>query len=370
MVFWTALVPDSDVRVNVAAGTAELHVHDLPELDYYSPAGTGDLASLGPTWQSGYFASTVSFDAVWSGPVTRTVNVKDTANGFAGHFKENQATVTWSAQSTSGFNFTSNAGNFSTSEPNIDGAIPNHFAQVGHERNGVFFPSGAALQPDPLNPARSDLVIDGSSTGGVHIQVDSVHGGQDVRVKIDGANQDYQADFPTPAIWRVVINSGPGNNHIEVANDIQEPTVILGSYGDDHIEGGGGRTIIIGGLGSDHLEAGTGGTILIAGVTDFNRNLPALDALLTEWARTDESYLQRVANLSNSTVNGVSPHGGQNGGNFLTDATVHDDGSGNALDGGPALDWFFANRDGTGNNGVADRVRHLRPGEIVTPIFM
>jgi hypothetical protein len=147
MVFWTAVIPDSDVQVNSLAGTARLHVRGLPELDYYSPEGNGDLASLGPTWQSGYFDSTVSIDVVWNRPVTRLVNVRDAANGFAGIFAENQATVTWSVQSASGFTFTSNPGDFSTSVPEIPGVngvtVPlNFFAQVGFERNGIFFPQG------------------------------------------------------------------------------------------------------------------------------------------------------------------------------------------------------------------------------------
>ena len=146
-VFWTAVVPDSDVEVNPGAGTAEMHVHNLPELDYYSPDGNAALLSLGPTWQSGYFDSTASFDVVWNGPVTRRVNVKDAANGFAGTFNENQATVTWSTNSTSGFSFVSNPGDFSTSVPEVPGvngvtAPLNFFAEVGHERNGIFFAQG------------------------------------------------------------------------------------------------------------------------------------------------------------------------------------------------------------------------------------
>jgi hypothetical protein len=146
-VFWTAVIPDSAVQINPLAGTVRLHVRDLPELDYYSPEGTGDLASLGPTWQTGYFDSTVSIDVVWNRPVTRLVHVRDTANGFAGIFAENQATVRWSANSGSGFSFTSNPGDFSTSVPEVPGvngvtAPLNFFAQVGFERNGVFFPHG------------------------------------------------------------------------------------------------------------------------------------------------------------------------------------------------------------------------------------
>ena len=147
MVFWVAVIPDSDVQVNPLAGTARMHVRNLPELDYYSPEGNGDLAALGPTWQTGYYNSTVSIDVVWKGPVTRLVNVRDAANGFAGIFAENQATVTWSVNSDSGFSFVSNPGNFSTSVPEVPGVngvtVPlNFFAQVGFERNGIFYPQG------------------------------------------------------------------------------------------------------------------------------------------------------------------------------------------------------------------------------------
>jgi hypothetical protein len=267
------------------------------------------------------------------------------------------------------------SGNFTfTGDPsdsaNSNGVVPGTaFNQLATEQNGVFFPSGASLQSDPINPSLSDLVVNGSSTGGVHIKVDAVHNGRDIRVKIKGAFQDYQADFPAAGIARLIINGGPGDNHIEVANDVHLSALLLGSFGNDHIESGGGSTIIIGGLGSDHLEAGRGGAILIPGTTDFDRNLPALDALLTEWARTDESYSQRVANLSNSTVNGVAPNGlGLNGGSYLNASTVHDDGAGNHLDGGLALDWYFANLDGIGNNGVLDKVTGRKLGEVLTGI--
>jgi hypothetical protein len=129
-VFWIAVIPDGDLEVHPGAGTAELHVRNLAELDYHD-----FNASVGPQWQTDYFNATVSFDVVWSDPVTRRVDVKDAADGFAGHFNEDQATVTWSAHSDSGFSFRSNLGDFSTSVPG------NFFAQVGQERNGIFFPT-------------------------------------------------------------------------------------------------------------------------------------------------------------------------------------------------------------------------------------
>jgi hypothetical protein len=177
-VFWTAVVPDGDVQVNPGAGTAQLHVHDLPEFDYAADGFAGNV-SLGPLWQSAYVPATVSFDVVWNGPVTRRVDVKDAANGFAGQFNEDQATVTWSAHSDSGFSFTSNPGNFSTSVPETPGvngvtAPLNFFAEVGHERNGIFFPSPdgkketQAAQGDNEHAALSSLAAPTTPDAGLY----------------------------------------------------------------------------------------------------------------------------------------------------------------------------------------------------------
>jgi hypothetical protein len=375
-VFWVTQVPNSDLTVDPAAGTAELKVANLAEYDYNNFPDSDstdwqyDQSAAHP---QGFYNATVSFDIKWTGPVTETDQVKDTANGFAGTFYQNDATTTWNVSSdrpagTGHFTFTANPSNTAISNTLVPGVA---FVQLANEQNGVFFPSGAALRPDPINPALTDLVVDGSSTGGVHIQVQNDHGGQEIRVKIDGADQAYQAEFPTAAIAHLIVNSGPGDNHIEVGNDVGLPALLLGSFGDDHIEGGGGRTIIIGGLGSDQIQAGSGDAILIAGTTDYDRNFTALDAILDEWARTDESYLQRVANLSDATVNGVGPNGlGRNEGYDLNASTVQDDEAGNVLVGGPGLDWFFANLDGVGNDGVKDQIRGRKPGEIVTGVTL
>jgi hypothetical protein len=197
MVFWTAVIPDSDVKVNPGAGRAEMHIKDLSELDYYSPEGNGDLLSLGPTWQKGYFDAKLSIDVVWNGPVTRRVNVRDAANGFAGQFDENQATVTWSASSGSGFSFTSNPGNFSTSVPETPGvngvtAPLNFFAEVGKERNGVFFPAGdpvlaaytpqhpvsQALTMQQLQPVLANAIAGWQAAGASATQIALLNGVQ------------------------------------------------------------------------------------------------------------------------------------------------------------------------------------------------
>jgi hypothetical protein len=131
---WTVAIPDSDVQVNFAAGKAEMHINNLALGDF-----TKIPISLGPNFQTAFVPATVSIDVVWSGPVTRRLNVRDGTNGnnYAGEYVENQVSVTWSA-SEAGFSFQANPGNFSTSVPPFAA-----FAELAHEGNGTFFPSGA-----------------------------------------------------------------------------------------------------------------------------------------------------------------------------------------------------------------------------------
>jgi hypothetical protein len=133
-VFWTVAIPDSDVTVDGTSGKAEMHVHDLQIRDYFNIPN-----ALGPVETTTFASATVSFDVVWSGPVTRRINVRDGTNGnnFAGEFAENQVTVTWSATNSLGFSFTANPGTLATSVPDA-GPI----AEIGHERNGDFVTAG------------------------------------------------------------------------------------------------------------------------------------------------------------------------------------------------------------------------------------
>ena len=72
----------------------------------------------------------VSFKVVWSG-VDDRVNVVNRGNGYAGEFVRGQAQMEWTA--TSGdFQYVSSPLSTSSSE----------FAELGHERNGSFFPQG------------------------------------------------------------------------------------------------------------------------------------------------------------------------------------------------------------------------------------
>jgi hypothetical protein len=106
-----------------------MHVQNLAVEDYFVlPNALADGASVD---------ATVSFDVVWSGPITRRLNFQNSTavDPFAGEFVENQLTVSWSGSNANGFSFTSNPGNFSTS---VD-----TFAELSHDRNGSFFTAGS-----------------------------------------------------------------------------------------------------------------------------------------------------------------------------------------------------------------------------------
>jgi hypothetical protein len=93
-----------------------MHVVDLAIGDY------GNIANAltgGPA-----VAAMISFDIDWSG-VDARVKIRNDSTDFAGEFIRNSATLSWSARE-SGFSFTSDPSD-------------SHFAEIGHERNGVFF---------------------------------------------------------------------------------------------------------------------------------------------------------------------------------------------------------------------------------------
>lgn len=75
-----------------------------------------------------------------------------------------------------------------------------------------------------------------------------------------------------------------------------------------------------------------------------------MQSILTEWQRTDRTYVQRVADLTT----GVGTNGGIK---LIFGTTVHDDGGSDVLTGGSGLDWFFKGRRG--------RIADLHTGEHV-----
>ena len=123
--FWTIEIPDDGIEVHLGSGEASLEVSNAPILDY------GDIVNAlfggGPPPVPG----SVSFKVTWSG-VDERVNVRNTDpvyGGFAGQFVRNAAQMEWTA-TVGAFRFASAPLATSSSS----------FAEIGQERNGVFFP--------------------------------------------------------------------------------------------------------------------------------------------------------------------------------------------------------------------------------------
>ena len=129
LAFWVLPVPEGAVNSNLDAGTAELHVNNICSVfDAFTVAN-----SLTPTHPLGNIVSAVieSLELTWSGVMRKVIGFSDPENQFSGSFFETsasiQVTVITKKSTGHGFRFVSSA----TTAVN--------FAQIGREKNGVFF---------------------------------------------------------------------------------------------------------------------------------------------------------------------------------------------------------------------------------------
>jgi hypothetical protein len=129
--FWTIQISDDrqgadedGVDVNLGTGSASLQVSNAPILDYGTIGNA--IFGGGPPPVPGM----VSFKVEWQG-VNQRLNIRNTDpgyGGFAGEFVRNTAQMQWSAT----------VGDF-VFESDAIGTSSSSFAEIGHERNGVFF---------------------------------------------------------------------------------------------------------------------------------------------------------------------------------------------------------------------------------------
>ena len=122
--FWTLPIPEQNIEVQPGNGYASVVAKNLPIYDY----GQIPIALFGGGPCS---PGVVSYRILWSG-VKQRVNIRNTDpvyGGFAGTFVRNSAQMEWMAE-TEDYTFVSAPLSTSSSE----------FAQIGHERNGSFFP--------------------------------------------------------------------------------------------------------------------------------------------------------------------------------------------------------------------------------------
>lgn len=132
-VLWTTRIPDNSVNVDLENGTATLHLKNVTVFDFFIIPN-----SLDPSHHShplGVAAAIISALRVEWSDVTRRLEFSDPENTFAGLFLENSAaievkvtTLPVPTHEIPGFRFVS------------DATTKSRFAQIGQERNGVFFP--------------------------------------------------------------------------------------------------------------------------------------------------------------------------------------------------------------------------------------
>jgi hypothetical protein len=123
--FWTIEIPGDGIQVNLGKGRATMEAEDVPILDYGNIGNALFGGGSPPT------PGSVSFKVAWSG-VDERLNIRNTDpvyGGFAGEFIRNAAQMEWTA--TVG-DFTFVSAPLATSSSS--------FAEIGHERNGAFFP--------------------------------------------------------------------------------------------------------------------------------------------------------------------------------------------------------------------------------------
>lgn len=140
--FWTQHTPIDSVTVDLGGATASLEVTALPIKDFFTVKNSF-LNFLPPDQQpAGVVPPVPAFLDLtmrWSGKKAR-VDVTDfedtglTSNHrFAGRFIEDTATIQWSVMVPS-MNF--------TFQSDLAKTFESEFAEIGRERNGVFFRPG------------------------------------------------------------------------------------------------------------------------------------------------------------------------------------------------------------------------------------
>ena len=134
-VVWVARVPEGSAHVDLDDGTASLHVENLCVYDAFTVANS----LMGLTRPVNLVKGIInSLHMEWTGVLSRDT-ANESANKMRGRFVENTATIEVIATTPRtevttlsnghGFRFVSDPASTSIS----------NFAQIGEERNGVFF---------------------------------------------------------------------------------------------------------------------------------------------------------------------------------------------------------------------------------------
>ena len=221
----------------------------------------------------------------------------------------------------------------------------------------------AALQPDPVTPGLTSLVVIGTAAADT-ITLSPAAGGS---VKVTFGKTVIGTYKPTGLIQ---VFGGAGNDIITISKGIKNAAMLFGQAGNDKLTGGdgndvlvggdgndmlagnAGRDLLIGGLGADNLNGGTGEDMLVPNAVSFDTDVVKLGTIMKEWTRTSGgTYAQRSARLTGAA-------GGLNGTVFLKSPDVAKDTSVDTVLGGADSDLFILNSAGTGSRDkFTDRIK-------------
>jgi hypothetical protein len=230
--------------------------------------------------------------------------------------------------------------------------------------------STAVIETDPADSTKTALYVGGTS-GNDTITVSPSTTAGTYTVVVNGVTQGTSYR-PT---GHIIVYGGDGNDSITLAKGgdkaaatpVTLPAMLFGGAGDDTLDARGStaNNVLVGGDGNDTIYDGSGFNILIGGAgTDYlNRsvdntiqsnlgtdiligdktiyddgrsvNLVALNALMAEWGRTDETVSQKKDHLTNTTS------GGANGSTYLRIGTeILDDSLVDAIFADPVKHWW------------------------------
>jgi hypothetical protein len=129
--FWTVAIPPDSVQANIGAGSASYHVANQPALDY----GNIPNALLPP--HTLVTTVTLSWDIEWFGP-TRRHTTSEPNVGFSIDAVLTSAVMDFTATTAA---TSTTPGTTFVSDPASACNMKSVFAEVGREKNGVFFHS-------------------------------------------------------------------------------------------------------------------------------------------------------------------------------------------------------------------------------------
>jgi hypothetical protein len=233
--------------------------------------------------------------------------------------------------------------------------------------------SVVSLQVDPVDPAKTALVV-GTSPGTVNrLRIQAVGGG------IALVNNDVTLGTFQPT-GHIILYANGANDNVEALKNVTLDCMFFGGTGNDWLTGGSGHNIIVGGSGTNTIfgrDAGDllvsgkgqstivgrgGGDLDIAGWTSFDHNLQALAAILAEWISTDD-LPTRVADL---TGQGNGQGQGLNGEFFLhVGKTVFRNLLPDSVTAGAGQDLIIASG---GRAGTRDTITGLEPKDLAINI--